>query len=113
MKKEEKIPTNVAEDPDNAMAKKMFKHEVCIVYLLLCKNGNIYTGITKSLHQRIAQHRRGVGAKYTKMHGVDKLIGFKKFGSRSAASQVERIVKKMKQQQKFELADEWGTDLIL
>lgn len=111
--KDERIPTNINEDELNATAKHINKHEACLVYLLLCKNGNIYTGITKSLHQRISQHRRGVGARYTKIHKVDRLIGFKKFGSRSDASIVERIIKKMKHDQKIQLAAEWGTDLIL
>ena len=107
------IPKNINEDEINKTAKQIFKHEACIVYLLLCKNGNIYTGITKSLHQRISQHRRGIGAKYTKIHGVDRLLGFMKFGSRSDASHVERFIKKMKHDQKIHLAAEWGTDLVL
>jgi len=109
----EGIPKNVDEDELNKQSKHINKHEICIVYLLLCKNGNVYTGITKSLHQRIAQHRRGVGAKYTKIHKVDCLLGFKAFGSRSDAATVERIIKKLPQALKFKLAEEWDTDLVL
>ncbi len=37
-----------------------------ILYILRCKDGTLYTGITDDLKRRLAQHRAGKGAKYTR-----------------------------------------------
>ena len=37
-----------------------------VVYILQCKDGTLYTGITDDLKRRLAQHRAGKGAKYTR-----------------------------------------------
>ena len=49
----------------------MEKHWV--VYILECKDGTLYTGITDRLQHRLAAHRAGNGAKYTKGRGPLKL----------------------------------------
>lgn len=36
------------------------------VYILRCGDGTLYTGATTDLDRRLAQHRRGVGARYTR-----------------------------------------------
>lgn len=36
------------------------------VYMLRCKDGSLYTGITDNVKHRLAMHRSGKGAKYTK-----------------------------------------------
>ena len=36
------------------------------VYILRCRDGTLYTGISVDLPRRIEAHRRGVGAKYTR-----------------------------------------------
>jgi predicted GIY-YIG superfamily endonuclease len=37
-----------------------------LVYILRCRDGTLYTGITVDLERRLEAHRRGVGAKYTR-----------------------------------------------
>lgn len=39
------------------------------VYMLLCGDGSLYTGWTDDLQQRLAAHRMGRGAKYTRGRG--------------------------------------------
>jgi len=39
------------------------------VYILRCKDGSLYTGITDDVKKRLAAHRSGKGAKYTKGRG--------------------------------------------
>ncbi len=36
------------------------------VYILRCKNGSLYTGITNDLDARLRKHSSGQGAKYTR-----------------------------------------------
>ena len=36
------------------------------VYILECKDGTLYTGVTTDVERRLAEHKRGEGAKYTK-----------------------------------------------
>ena len=39
------------------------------VYILRCKDDSLYTGWTNDLEHRLAMHRSGKGAKYTKGRG--------------------------------------------
>jgi putative endonuclease len=38
------------------------------MYILRCANGQYYTGSTKSLYRRVAQHQQGRGANFTRKH---------------------------------------------
>ncbi len=40
-----------------------------LVYILQCGDGSLYTGITDDLARRLALHRAGRGAKYTRGRG--------------------------------------------
>jgi tRNA G18 (ribose-2'-O)-methylase SpoU len=43
------------------------------VYILECKDGLYYTGMTSDLHKRIDQHESGLGSKFTARHGFKEL----------------------------------------
>ncbi|MBI4537397.1 MAG: GIY-YIG nuclease family protein [candidate division NC10 bacterium] len=36
------------------------------VYILRCRDGSLYTGVTTDLTRRLAEHRAGRGARYTR-----------------------------------------------
>jgi len=38
------------------------------MYILLCSNGQYYTGSTNNLNRRLAEHQNGEGANFTKKH---------------------------------------------
>ena len=44
-----------------------------VVYMLECKDGTLYTGITDRLEHRLEAHRAGKGAKYTRGRSPLKL----------------------------------------
>lgn len=56
----------------------MCEEKAWFVYILRCKDGTLYTGITDNVKKRLAVHRSGKGAKYTKgrcpltLHYVEK-----------------------------------------
>ena len=63
------------------------------VYILLCKNKAFYTGITNDRKHRLAEHKEGKGAHYTKVFGVQKLVYSEKVKNRSAALKREFAIK--------------------
>ena len=49
------------------------------MYILKCSDDSYYTGSTKNLKERIAQHHAGKGANFTKKHLPVTLIYYEKF----------------------------------
>lgn len=70
------------------------------VYLLHCRNGALYSGITTNPRARFAAHLAGKGAKYTRMHPPLEMRIIAEHHSRSAASQAESALKKQSAAQK-------------
>lgn len=73
------------------------------VYILRCGDGTLYTGITDDVERRLAAHRSGKGAKYTRGRGPLELVHTEELPDKSAALKRERSVKKMTRQQKLKL----------
>jgi len=73
------------------------------VYLLECRDGSLYTGITNALAERIAAHMLGKGARYTRSHPPKRLIGSLSYANRSEASVAEYRIKRLKPAQKLSL----------
>jgi putative endonuclease len=49
------------------------------MYILKCSNGSYYTGSTKNLELRLAQHQLGMGSNHTKKYLPVDLLYFEKF----------------------------------
>jgi putative endonuclease len=75
------------------------------LYLIRCRDGSLYTGITTDVARRFAEHqgKRVGGAKYLKGRGPLALVLRRKVGSRSVALRVEQKVKKMPKTKKEKL----------
>ena len=55
------------------------------VYILRCKDGTLYTGITKDIKRRVEQHNDGKGSKYTQTRRpVEVVYKEKKMGRANA-----------------------------
>jgi putative endonuclease len=63
------------------------------LYLIECKDGSIYTGITVDVDARYAAHASGKGARYTRSHPPQRLLAAVEYADRSAASKAEYAVK--------------------
>ena len=70
------------------------------VYMLLCGDGTLYTGITDDVDRRLAAHRSGKGAKYTRGRGPLELIYQEEWGTHSLALKREAAVKRLPRQEK-------------
>jgi len=70
------------------------------IYLVRCRNGNLYTGISTDVTRRFTEHQAGKGAKYLRGKGPLELVYQQRVGSRSEALKAEIAVKKMPKQAK-------------
>jgi putative endonuclease len=66
-----------------------------VIYLLECKDGTLYTGITNDLEKRLASHNAGTGAKYTRGRRPVTLLEFKTVANQSEALRLEYQIKKI------------------
>ena len=73
------------------------------VYILQCRDGTLYTGITDNLPRRLAAHNGGKGAKYTRGRGPVVLVHQESCPDRSAALRQERAIKALSRSQKLAL----------
>lgn len=75
------------------------------LYLVRCRDGSLYTGITTDVTRRFAEHQENnsAGAKYLRGRGPLLLVFQKKLGDRSLALGVESKVKKLSKAGKEEL----------
>ena len=73
------------------------------VYILSCRDGSLYTGITTDCVRRLAQHNAGNGAKYTRAKLPVQLVYQERAENRSQATKREMAIKKLTRQQKQRL----------
>ena len=74
------------------------------VYLLRCGDGTLYAGATTDLEARLAAHRAGKGARYTRGRGPLALVHREELPDRSAALRREHEVKRLRRAEKLLLA---------
>lgn len=75
------------------------------VYMLRCGDGTLYTGVTDDVPRRLAAHRAGKGAKYTRGRGPLELVYQEQVPDRSAALRREYQIKRLSRQEKEKLID--------
>ncbi len=73
------------------------------VYIILCEDGTLYTGIAKNVRERFAQHKAGTGARYTRAHRPVRIVYTERKRNRSSASKREAEIKSMTRDQKLVL----------
>lgn len=76
------------------------------LYIVKCKDGTFYTGITTDLKRRLREHNSSnLGAKYTRGRRPVKLVYQKKFKSKAAASSAEYKIKNLSRNEKQTLIE--------
>jgi putative endonuclease len=67
------------------------------LYLIRCKHGRLYTGITTDVERRFEEHKSSdkKGSKYLRGKTPLKLVLKKKIGNKSMALKIEAKVKKL------------------
>ena len=75
------------------------------LYLIECRDGSIYTGITVDVAARYAAHAAGRGARYTRSHPPQRLLASVEYPDRSSALKAEYEVKMLSADAKRAYAD--------
>ena len=75
------------------------------VYVVRCRNGELYTGIATDVARRLEEHQQsqGKGAKYLRGRGPLQLVFEKALGPRGLALRVEGKIKRLKKSRKQQL----------
>ena len=73
------------------------------LYMLRCRDGSLYTGITTDVEKRLEAHRSGKGAKYTRGRGPLELVYQEECGDHSTALKREIEIKALTREEKLNL----------
>jgi putative endonuclease len=78
------------------------------IYIILCSDNSLYTGITTDIERRLRQHESGRGAKYFRGRQPTELVYLENGHSRSSASKREAEIKRMTRTDKCLLVSSGG-----
>ncbi len=73
------------------------------VYIVECRDGTLYTGITQDYVSRIRDHNLGRGASYTRSRAPVKLVYLETRPDYSSARDRELAIKRYRRTKKLEL----------
>lgn len=86
------------------------------LYILRCRNGQLYTGITTDLTKRLTEHTsdKGRGAKYLRGKQPLTLVFQMTIGEKPLACRVEYRIKRLSKQRKIFITNHLGhlTELL-
>lgn len=85
------------------------------VYILRCGDGTLYTGITDDFEKRLAAHRCGKGAKYTRGRTPLEAVYREDCATKSDALKRECAIKRLTREKKLALIaanDQGGSESI-
>ena len=83
-----------------ALKKRTQKASAWSLYVLKCRDGTLYTGITADLPRRVQQHNDGTASRYTRSRLPIKLIFSEPCRSRSQALKKEYALKQLSREKK-------------
>ena len=78
------------------------------LYLLECSGGSYYAGITTDVQARFQAHATGKGARYTRAHPPLRVLGFREYADRAAASRAEWQLKRQPRDRKLAWLEHGG-----
>lgn len=71
------------------------------LYLIECRSGAYYAGITTDVEARFNAHAAGKGARFTRANPPVRLLGSAAFPDRSSASRAEWAIKQLPRRRKL------------
>lgn len=74
-----------------------------VVYMLRCRDGSLYTGISNRLEHRLEKHRAGTASRYTRSRLPVSLVFVEPCADRSAALRREAAIKALARSRKLAL----------
>lgn len=73
------------------------------VYVLLCADNSLYTGVSPDPQKRFEEHKAGRGGAYTRSHKPVKLLHAERFETKSYALKRELEIKSWTRSEKIKL----------
>ena len=73
------------------------------VYILKCKNGDLYTGITNNLQRRFKEHASGKGGHFTKSFIAEEILFSEEHPDKPSALKREANIKRWARKKKLAL----------
>jgi putative endonuclease len=80
-----------------------------MLYMIECRDGSIYTGITIDVAARYAAHATGKGARYTRAHPPARLLASIEYPDHSSALKAEYRIKQLTAAEKRAFVSELPT----
>ncbi len=74
-----------------------------VVYVLRCRDGTLYTGVTNDLDRRLRAHAAGRGSAYTRARRPLRLVYLESQAGRGAAQRREAALKRLTRAAKLAL----------
>ena len=71
------------------------------LYLLRSRDGSLYAGIATDVERRFRQHAAGQGAKYTRSHPPECVLGSRAYPDRGSALRAECALKRQPKARKL------------
>ena len=78
------------------------------VYVVRCRDGSLYTGISTDVEARVARHNDGKGARYTRARLPVRLLYMERKRNRGNALRREAAIKSLSRAEKIELCGDCG-----
>lgn len=75
------------------------------VYVVRCRDGSLYTGISNDVPGRVSAHNAGTGARYTRARRPVEVVHIEGKRSRSTALRREAVIKALSRAEKLALID--------
>ena len=79
------------------------KEKAWFVYIVRCRDGKLYTGISNDIDKRVVAHNKGRGCRFTKYRYPVKLIYKEECGTKSAARKRELKIQDFTRSRKLDL----------
>ena len=89
--------------PRSSLGSRPQARVLWFVYVVRCRDGSLYTGISTDVAARVAVHNGGRGARYTRSRRPVELLYVERKRSRSTAQKREAAIKSLTRRQKLEL----------
>ncbi len=74
-----------------------------MVYVLRCRNGQLYIGVTTDVDRRLAEHRAGIGGRFTRANRPLKIVYQEPYSSQAEATARESQIKRWSRPKKLAL----------
>jgi putative endonuclease len=76
---------------------------IWFVYVVRCRDGTLYTGVSRDVEARVAKHNQGKGARYTRGRRPVALVHTERKSSQAAALRREAAIKALPRRDKLAL----------